>query len=117
MPDGRADLNHAELNNGKLQPPATAGGSDLDTAGGTDWAAMPFLAALKRIHVTDLKHGLDGYGREIFIEEVQFDGKPTLWYQFDKKGILYRKVRDSLGISIKRMETPWIAASVNDLRD
>ena len=74
-------------------------------------SAIPFLAALKRIHVTDLRRGVDGNGREIFIEkEYEHDGKPIIWYQYDSKGNLYRKERDSLGIDIKRLESPWIAA-------
>jgi KaiC/GvpD/RAD55 family RecA-like ATPase len=100
-------------------PPAHAGGSDTD-AGGPDWGAIPFLASLKRIHVTELKRGVDGYGRERFIEEEQeHDGKPIRWYQYDSKGNLYRKVRDSLGITLKRLESPWIAAaySAHDGRD
>lgn len=75
--------------------------------------AIPFAAALRRIHVTDLKHGIDSNGREIFIEkEYEYNGKPIVWYQYDSKGNLYRKERDSLGISLKRLETPWIS-SVN----
>ena len=70
------------------------------------------MAALKRIHVTDLKRGVDGYGRDIFIEkECEYNGRPIIWYQYDSKGNLYRKERDSLGISITRLESPWIAAA------
>ncbi len=83
-------------------PPTYAGGSDK----------IPFLAALKRIQITDLKHGVDGCGREIFIQEEQYDGKPVIWYQYGPKGKLIRKTRDSLGISIKSIEEPWIS-SVN----
>jgi len=78
-------------------------------AAGADLSAIPFLAALKRIHVTDLKPGMDSNGREIFIEEeYEYNGKPMVWYQYDAKGNLYRKERDSLGISIKRLESPFI---------
>ena len=34
-------------------------------------STIPFMAALKRIPITDLKRGIDGYGREMFIEEEQ----------------------------------------------
>ncbi|MEO7155928.1 MAG: AAA family ATPase [Vicinamibacterales bacterium] len=76
-----------------------------------DIDAIPFLGALKRIHVTDLKRGVDGYGRERFIEkEEEHNGRPILWYQYNSDGNLYRKERDSLGITLKRLESPWIAA-------
>jgi len=92
------------------QPPATAGGTDTDRGRGVDFSAIPFLAALRRIHVTELKRGIDSNRLEIFIEEErEHDGKPIRWYQYDSKGHLYRKERDSLGISLKRLESPWIA--------
>ena len=76
-------------------------------------SAIPFLAALKRIHVTDLKHGIDGYGREIFIEkEYEHNGKPEVWYQHDSKNNLIKKTRTTWGITITHPETPWIS-SVN----
>jgi len=71
---------------------------------------LPFLASLKRIHITDLKHGVDGYGRDMFIEKEQHhDGKPIVWYQYDSKGKVIRKDRDSWGISITHPKTPWIS--------
>lgn len=102
-----ADLLDAD---GKPEAFRTSGGVAAG-ADGPDWSAIPFLAALKRIHVTDLKPGIDSNGREIFIDvEREYDGKPIIWYQYDSKGNLYRKERDSLGINIKRMETSWISS-------
>ncbi len=95
---------------GKPEAFRSSGGPAAGVSG-VDWSAIPFLGALKRIHVTDLKRGVNGYGLEIFIEEErEHDGKPIRWYQYDSKGDLYRKTRDSLGISIKRLDSPWIAA-------
>ena len=78
-------------------------------AGGSDFSAMPFLAALKRIHVTDLKRDFDRYCTEIFIEEEQNDGKPVVWYHYDPKGSLLRKKRDLCGVTIERLDAPWIS--------
>ncbi len=75
-----------------------------------DISAIPFLAALKRISITDLKRDLDAYGRERFILKEQNDGKPMIWYQYDAKGKFVRKERDSWGITIKRVEEPWISS-------
>jgi len=76
-----------------------------------DVSAIPFAAALKRIHVKDLKRGVDGYGREMFIEkEFEYNGKPIVWYQYDSKGKLIRKDRSTWGITISRPETPWISS-------
>ena len=73
-------------------------------------SAIPFLAALKRIPITDLKRDLDAYGRERFILKEQNDGKPMIWYQYDAKGKFVRKERDSWGITVKRVEEPWISS-------
>lgn len=75
---------------------------------------LPFLASLKRIHITDLKHGIDGYGRDVFIlKEQHHDGKPLVWFQYDSKGKIIRKDRDSWGVSITHLNSPWISAKIN----
>ena len=44
--------------------------------------------------VYDLKRGLNGYGHEIFIEDEQGSpGKPRVWYEFNKQGMLMKGVR------------------------
>jgi len=41
---------------------------------------------------------LDGYGREIFVEEMGTNGKPTVWYDYDSKGRRKRWTRKLDGI-------------------
>ncbi len=59
----------------------------------------------KRPSVYDLKRGIDGYGREIFIESEDewHDGRPELWYQQDRKGNYLRFERDLFGVNIKHI--------------
>lgn len=79
-----------------------------------DISNIPFMAALKRIHVTELKRGVDGYGREIFILEEQNDGRPNVWFEYDSNGKLLRKERDTYGPKIKHIDSPWLTSA--DLR-
>ncbi|MFN0278534.1 MAG: AAA family ATPase [Pyrinomonadaceae bacterium] len=75
-------------------------------------SAIPFAAALRRIHVTDLKRGFDGYGREIFIEkEDEYTGKPIIWYNYDSKKRVRRFERDVAGILVKMVEGPLMRSS------
>ena len=66
-------------------------------------------ANFERRTIYDLPTGVDGYGREIFIESQDgYTGKPTVWYQFDKKGILFRSERKGAGIIRERVTNPGL---------
>jgi hypothetical protein len=66
--------------------------------------AIPWAAGLGRRSVYDLTPGIDGYGREIFIEsEDEYTGKPTVWYKFDAKGNNVQCVRNGFCITVKRL--------------
>jgi len=52
-----------------------------------------------------LKHTLNEYGRDIWIEEVDdYTGKPKVWYSYDSNGRKQKHTRNSLGINITRGE-------------
>jgi hypothetical protein len=54
-----------------------------------DVTKIPFAAGLRRRSIYDLTPSFDAYGREIFVEsEDEHTGKPIIWYQVDKKGII-----------------------------
>ncbi len=45
-----------------------------------------------------LKLSYNGYGHEIFVEtEDEHTGKPTIWYQTDRRGNKFRHVRRGFG--------------------
>lgn len=50
----------------------------------------PPLQGPVRVSVYDLKYGIDGYGREIYIQSQDVNGKPMIWYRIDRNG---RKTR------------------------
>lgn len=65
---------------------------------------IPFAAALTRRWIRDLERDLDGYGREIFIESRQFDGKPAVWYsKRNACGDYTRHQRDATGVKLKNI--------------
>ena len=72
--------------------------------------AIPFAAGLGRRTVYDLKHGIDGYGKDIYIEkECPVTGRPIIWYKFDKKGRKLRHVRGNLCIRTEQLDaSPYV---------
>lgn len=102
-------------------PSANARGSDTRgdntaIASRVNWQSMPFLAALKRIHIHELKRVFDRSGKEMFVEKEQHhDGKPIRWYEYDAKGKVTRKDRDGWGITIKHLDSPWVQIDYLDL--
>jgi hypothetical protein len=66
----------------------------------TPQAAFAGKDACAPVSVYDLKRGVDGYDREIFIEsEDESTGKPKVWYQFNKQGIKVRYEFKNFGFS------------------
>jgi hypothetical protein len=58
----------------------------------------------ERVSVYDLKRGINGYGREIFIQEMEEPtGRPKIWYEFDRQGIKVRSMRSSAAITVTRL--------------
>lgn len=51
-----------------------------------------------------LKRSIDGYGREIFIESEDANGKPMIWYQYDSKGNKFRHERKGFAVIGERVE-------------
>lgn len=47
-----------------------------------------------------LKHALNDYGKDIWIEKEDERGKPVIWYSFDSKERKQKHVRDSNGVRI-----------------
>ena len=47
------------------------------------------------------RSAFDGYGREIFIESEDENGRPIVWYQYDRNGTRHRKKRTSCGIIVE----------------
>ena len=91
-------------------PPVTAAGSlsASESAPPPAATAFPDPDSAEKSFTTDhppLTARLDGYGREIFVESEDTNGKPMVWYQFDKKGTKSRFVRTFSGINIDRLTT------------
>ena len=72
--------------------------------------AIPFAAGLGRRTVYDLKHGIDAYGVDIYIEkECPVTGRPIIWYKFDKQGRKMRCQRTSLCIRVEHLDkSPYV---------
>ena len=49
----------------------------------------------------NLELRLDGYGREIYVEQLDERGKHTVWYQINRNGMLTRSVRKPSGIFVE----------------
>lgn len=76
---------------------------------------MPFLAALRRRSVYDLERDVNGFGREIWVAALALAGlsqgknpailpaQPSVWYEFNSKGIKIRRERDAIGININTL--------------
>ncbi len=60
-------------------------------------SAIPWAAGMGRIRITDLKRGLNDYGKEIFIESEDERGKPQVWYWLDSKRRFNRSERKASG--------------------
>ncbi len=103
------------------EPPASAAGMDVGIPGHSDNGyenmnlnvpdTTPGRAEIVRpteaggSDTPGLKRSLDGYGREIFIEEEAENGEPLIWYQYDSKGNKHRKTRKpNVGILVERVE-------------
>jgi len=52
----------------------------------------------------NLRHTLDAYGRNIWIESEDNNGKPTLWYRYDSKNRLCRMENKGYFITTTRVE-------------
>ena len=48
---------------------------------------------------------LDGYGREIFVESEDVNGKPMIWYQYDEKGNKTCHKRGLFGVKVEHLNT------------
>lgn len=55
-----------------------------------------------RASMSELKHALNDYGREIWIASEDHAGKPVVWYSLDSNGRKQKHVRDANGVSISR---------------
>lgn len=51
-----------------------------------------------------LRRGEDGYGRPIWIEEMDSDGKPNIFYRYNTSGRLMKYTRTLYGYSITPAE-------------
>ena len=49
----------------------------------------------------NLEIRLDGYGRDIYVEQFDERGKHTVWYQINRSGMLTRSVRKPSGIFVE----------------
>ena len=54
--------------------------------------------------IPGLKHKLDDYGKDIWVEEEDHRGKHIRWYSLDSNGEKVLSVRDSWGVTRKRIE-------------
>lgn len=83
----------------KLEVGAKANAHKSDAAGGEpndDNGAIPdepFSTLNSRLSIR-----LDAYGREIFVEREDANGKPMVWYQYDSKGVKYRRERKGFAV-------------------
>ena len=50
-----------------------------------------------------LKRSLDGYGREIFVESEDANGKPMVWYKVDSNGTKFRHERKGFAVIGERV--------------
>ena len=57
----------------------------------------------ERPSVYDLKRGVDGYGREIFIQSENSLGQPAVWHKFDEHGNNMRYVRGMFGVNVQNL--------------
>jgi hypothetical protein len=57
-----------------------------------------------RASLSHLKHKLNDYGKDIWIESEDHLGRPAVWYSLDSNGRKQKHVRDGGGISISREE-------------
>ncbi|HEV8591063.1 MAG TPA: AAA family ATPase [Pyrinomonadaceae bacterium] len=48
----------------------------------------------------------DVYGKELFVEEFWYDGRPSVWCQYDNKGIKHRWTRGTWGCTGETVEDP-----------
>ncbi len=60
----------------------------------------------KNVPMAGLQRATNEYGREIFIEKEDNNGKRRVWYERDKKGGLWRRERKIHGIFSERVEDP-----------
>ena len=100
------------------EPPASAGGVNVELAQGEDEPEteqqnelsrsepgepfpddhpVQFAEDLKSVY--DLEESLNAYGRTIYVEEWdETTGKPKIWYEYNRQKILVRYVRRPSGI-------------------
>lgn len=86
--NSNGNVGAGELDTGQPQPPVGAGGTDNDD--------NPF-------GIPGLKHRLTNYGKDIWVLEEDYRGKPMKWYNLDSQGRKQMFVRDGVGVSIKQI--------------
>jgi hypothetical protein len=66
----------------------------------------PFAAGLGRRSIYDLEFSFDSYGNQIYVEtRDEHTGKPTTWYQIDRRRTTRRYQRGLSGIQVEHMNT------------
>ena len=54
-----------------------------------------------RRRVTELDRAINAYGRTIYVEEWEdHNGRPKIWYEFDRQNILIKSVRKPFCIGV-----------------
>ncbi|MGD9564431.1 MAG: AAA family ATPase [Pyrinomonadaceae bacterium] len=56
------------------------------------------------IETPALERSFNAYGKEIWVESRNEQGKPLVWYHHDRRGRRYKNARNSLGIYVTRAE-------------
>ncbi len=98
-----ADADGSELSRPcDLSEPAEPDDADCLTPN-FDPRHIPFAASLARRWIRDLETGLDGYGREIFVESLQDDGKPLIWYTQNRRGDYTRHERTTVATNHRNL--------------
>ena len=75
-----------------------------------DVSKIPFAAAFRRRTLNDLELSVDGYGKDIWVEErEEYTHLPKIYYRVDRFGYVVRFERKAFGIYAKRIgKEPYI---------
>jgi hypothetical protein len=69
----------------------------------TDLTQLPFATGPRRRSVYDLEVARNAYDHEIFVEEWNISGRPNIWYEFTRQGVLTKSIRGTAGIMVSTL--------------
>jgi hypothetical protein len=69
----------------------------------TDFTQLPFATGPRRRSVYDLEVARNAYDHEIFVEEWNISGRPNIWYEFTRQGVLTKSIRGTAGIMVSTL--------------